>query len=259
MTPKQLITNITIETGKEILKSQNKNISNKIQGHETHVMPEQSITSGKTIIERLKQHCPNYNYLTQEFGLENNNSEYTFIINPLAGKNNYLDRRETYTTEISLQKNKETILAAIYLPKKDELFLAELNKGATLNGEPITISQKSDLEKAIITYSTYPGEEEKTKSLDKKILSNIPKVKHFGFEDKIDPDFGRGSMGAELCYLACGRIDGLMRFLQKSWNTSAGTLIAKEAGATFAQLPEGDYITGNKKLVNKMEKLLKKD
>jgi len=215
------------------------------------------------IIDIIKASFPNHAFLGEELGEITAKSEYKWIIDPIDGTNNYIAKRDTFSVSIGLEYKGEIILGVVYLPKRDELFLAERGKGATLNNQPIHLKNTDDLSKANITYSTYPGKEAETKKLDQKILAAIPQVEYFG-ADKPNPVFGRGSMAAEFCYLACGRLDGLIRLKQKPWDAAAGSLIAAEAGAKMVNLEggkcsiyEGDYIAGNDKIVDQILKIIK--
>ena len=192
---------------------------------------------------------------------ERKNWKKLWIVDPIDGTNNYTGGRDSFSISLGLEYNNEIILGAVYLPKRDELFHAIKGNGAYLNEKPISVNNKENALESIITYSTYPGDEHKTESLNKKILDTFPKVKYFGFSDKknLDETFGRGSMAAEFCYLACGRIDGLVRLKQKPWDVAGGSIIAKEAGAEMNNLQgkpcsvyEGDYVAANPKLLEKI-------
>lgn len=213
------------------------------------------------IVEIIKSVYPDHRFLGEELGIQNTNSDYKWIIDPIDGTNNYVDGRDTFSVSIGLEYKGEIILGVIYLPKRDELFVAEKGKGATLNGKSINVGEQSDLLQAIVTYSTFPGHEQETAVLDEKIMRALPNVKFFGYKEKkdLDPMFGRGSMAAEFCYLACGRIDGLIRLKQKPWDVAAGSLIASEAGAKMINLKgqecdiyEGDYVAANPELLSRI-------
>ncbi|MCK4996784.1 inositol monophosphatase [Candidatus Pacearchaeota archaeon] len=217
------------------------------------------------ILKILKEKFPNHGFLGEEFGEKNPIAEYKWIIDPIDGTNNYTGGRDSFSVSIGLENNKEIVLGVVYLPKRDELFYATKGNGAFLNEKQIKVSDRESNLESIVTYSTYPGEEEKTKILNDKILASFPKVKCFGFSDKknLDETFGRGSMAAEFCYLACGRIDGLIRLKQKPWDVAAGSIIAKEAGAYMNNLEgkecsvyEGDYVAANPKLLDNIDKVI---
>ncbi len=218
------------------------------------------------ILKILKNEFPDHGFLGEEFGEKNPRAKYKWIIDPIDGTNNYIGGRDSFSVSIGLEHNNEIILGVVYLPKRKELFHAVKNNGAYLNGKIIHVNNSENILETIITYSTYPGEEQKTERLNKKILETFPRVKYFGFSDKknLDPTFGRGSMAAEFCYLACGRIDGLIRLKQKPWDVAGGSIIAKEAGAKMNNLKgkncsiyEGDYIASNPVLLKKINNIIK--
>ena len=213
------------------------------------------------ILKILKDKFPDHGFLGEEFGEQNPQAMYKWIIDPIDGTNNYTGGRDSFSISIGLENNNEIILGVVYLPKRDELFHAIKGNGAYLNEKPICVNNRENPLESIITYSTYPGDEHKTESLNKKVLDAFPKVKYFGFSNKknLDETFGRGSMAAEFCYLACGRIDGLVRLKQKPWDVAGGSIIAAEAGAEMNNLQgnscsvyEGDYIAANPKLLEKI-------
>lgn len=225
---------------------------------------QEDLDSEKIILSILQAAYPDHAFLGEELGRQETSSEYTWIIDPIDGTNNYIEGRDTFSVSIGLEKSGEIILGVVYLPKRDELFVAELDKGATLNGDLIRASTVIDLEQAVITYSAYPGSEEAMKVMETKLEASLPNMKRFGFDsDERDPLFGRGSMAAEFCYVACGRIDGLVRLRQKPWDVAAGSLIVREAGAVLADLQnhvpsiyEGDYVAANPELQKKIIALL---
>ncbi len=217
------------------------------------------------IIGIIKSTFPEHDFLGEELGAHNNKSDYKWIIDPIDGTNNYVDGRDSFSVSIGLEYRGKMVMGVVYLPKRKELFFAKKGKGATLNGKPIHPGKNYDLSTAVVNFSTVIDYEKNTKKLRKKIADLIPNLKEFGFKDKkdIDPVFGRGSMAAEFCYLACGRIDGLVRLKQKPWDVAAGSLIASEAGVDMLNLKgkqcsvyEGDYVAANPKLLKKLMQIV---
>lgn len=219
------------------------------------------------IIELIKKQFPNHAILAEELHHDDlAHSEYKWIIDPIDGTNNYLDGRDTFSISIGLEYNSEIVLGVVYLPKREEMFVARKGKGTTLNGKSIRVSNQESLSEALITFSVWPGLEEQFKWLEQRIKQDVPRAKIFGFEADAPPDslFGRGSMAAEFCYLACGRIDGLIRLRQKPWDVAAGSLIASEAGAEIKNLNnaqpsvyEGDYVAGNPVLMQALSSIIR--
>ena len=60
-----------------------------------------------------------------------------------------------------------------------------------------------------------------------------------------------GSAALDLCFVACGRVDGFWEFGLHPWDTAAGSLIVKEAGGTVTDLSGQRFsITGNETLAS---------
>lgn len=264
--PKDVAIRAVKEAGKLLMKHFGK--PTIIGSHYSRLNPQtkEDKLSELVVVSVIKNSFPEHGFLGEELGEQNQSSEYKWIIDPIDGTNNYVDGRDSFSISIGLEYNGKIILGVVYLPKRDELFIAEVGKGATLNGESIHVSDTSDLKKAVVTYSTFPGHEEETQSLDERINREIPNIKFFGYKEEkdLDPTFGRGSMAAEFCFLACGRIDGLIRLKQKPWDVAAGSLIASEAGAKSYNLEgdepsvdDGDYVSANEELSDKLLELVK--
>jgi myo-inositol-1(or 4)-monophosphatase len=50
-----------------------------------------------------------------------------------------------------------------------------------------------------------------------------------------------GSAALDLCYVACGRLDGFYEENLKPWDTAAGLVILTEAGGKITTFDGGDY------------------
>jgi myo-inositol-1(or 4)-monophosphatase len=60
-----------------------------------------------------------------------------------------------------------------------------------------------------------------------------------------------GSAALDLCYVACGRIDGFWELKLKPWDTAAGSLIVTEAGGVISDFSgNGFSIWGNETLAS---------
>lgn len=105
--------------------------------------------------------------------------------------------------------------AVVYLPMKDRLYAAAEGQGATLNGQPIRVSGRSDMEGARVLAAKpnydaehWPG--------------GVPQVaRHY-----------RPSLAYRLSLVAEGRFDAMLTFRDSwEWDIAAGDLILREAGA----------------------------
>jgi len=180
------------------------------------------IEAEETIASIIRNNFPKHNILGEESKYEKTDSEYKWIIDPLDGTNNFSNGIPIFCVSIALAKDNEIILGVVYSVVHDELFCAEKNKGAYLNGKRIKVSSADKLtDSLLITGFYYNRGEEMTETLDKVrqfFLKDVVGVRRFG------------SAALDLCYVGCGRATGFWEFELSPWDFAAGKLIIEEAG-----------------------------
>jgi len=234
-----------------------KGVEVKIKGGEHHNrVTIADLESEKAIVSLIKKHYPEHNILAEEGKYKTTDSEYKWVIDPLDGTNNFSRGISIFCVSIALAKNDEVILGVIYDVLKDELFTAEKGKGAFLNGKKITVSHNNKWSDCLlVTGFYYDRGQAMMKNLDiirKFFLAGVLGIRRFG------------SAALDLCYVACGRLDGYWEFELNPWDFSAGKCILEEAGGKITDengenLPIGlSYIVAsNEKIHHNMLKILK--
>jgi myo-inositol-1(or 4)-monophosphatase len=111
------------------------------------------IQSEQAIIDSLMRSFPTSNIYAEESGQIDNGSEYSFIIDPLDGTNNFVLGIPHFSISIGLLKGSEAILGVIYNPILDRLYSAQKGKGAYLNGKPIHVNQETDVSRVTVSYT----------------------------------------------------------------------------------------------------------
>ncbi len=71
---------------------------------------EADLLSEKIILEELRKHFPDHNYLSEEAGRSDNGSEFTWVIDPLDGTTPYTAGLSTFAISIGLLKRFQPIL-----------------------------------------------------------------------------------------------------------------------------------------------------
>jgi len=115
---------------------------------------------------------------------------------------------------------------------RDELFEAQRGEGASLNGRPIRVSTTGRLDRALLaTGFPYDIRErvEKTMARLGRMVAAAQGVRR------------AGSAALDMCYVACGRVDGFWEENLKPWDTAAGVLLVEEAGGKISTFSGGDY------------------
>ncbi|HTO16874.1 MAG TPA: inositol monophosphatase family protein [Edaphocola sp.] len=189
-----------------------------------NLVTEVDKASERYITQYLKELFPDHGFIGEEFGNENEEALYKWVIDPIDGTVNFAHRMPLCCVSIALTYKDQPIFGAVYNPMMNELFFAEKGKGAFLNGKPIHVSEKQDINTAFfVTGFPYNFPETKIHPID--VFS---KVVRLGL-----PVRRLGSAALDLCWLACGRFDVFWEYNLQAWDIAAGYLIVEEAGGTI--------------------------
>lgn len=178
--------------------------------------------SEQVIVETIAKAYPEHQILAEERGLETGApSPYRWIVDPLDGTTNFAHGLPLYCVSIGLEYEGQVILGVVWDPNRHELFIAEVGKGATLNGLPLKVSRIDKLNEALlVTGFAYDIRETAQNNLD-----------HFARFSLCAQGVRRlGAAALDLCYVACGRLDGFWEIKLHPWDMAAGSLIVREAG-----------------------------
>lgn len=175
----------------------------------------------KAIVQLIQGRFPDHDLVAEEGGGERKDSPYKWIVDPLDGTTNYAHGYPLFCTSVALEYKGEIVAGAVYEPNLDEMFLAEKNSGATLNGQRLQVSACKTLEQAMLcTGFAYNIRETANNNLNhfKNFLMTSQAVRRDGVA------------AADLCYVAAGRYDGFWELNLFPWDVAAGFLILQEAG-----------------------------
>ncbi|NLF83370.1 MAG: inositol monophosphatase [Candidatus Gastranaerophilales bacterium] len=185
------------------------------------------------IIEIIKAAFPDHNVLGEESGEhKESTSPYTWIIDPIDGTTNFAHNFPHFATSIGLMKDKKLILGVVYDASKNELFWAGEDTGAFLNSNPIQVSDISTLEGALLATGFAP-------SNPKCVEENAMYLMEF--LRKGQPFRRPGAASLDICYVACGRMDGFWELNLSPWDMAAGAYIIKAAGGTVTNFDSEDF------------------
>ncbi|HEX9615602.1 MAG TPA: inositol monophosphatase family protein [Bacteroidota bacterium] len=214
-----------------------KNVERKL-GQETNLVTELDRQAEEIIIRHIRREYPDHDVLAEESGDDDRRSEYRWIIDPIDGTTNFAHGLPIYSVSIGLEHNGDLVAGVVYDPSREELFTAEKGKGASLNRERIRVSGISTLiESVLVTGFPYD------------VKSDTGNIRHFqNFLVEAQAVRRLGSAALDLCYVACGRLDGYWEMSLSPWDMAAGVLLVQEAGGTVTD-HEGKASTVHKRSV----------
>jgi myo-inositol-1(or 4)-monophosphatase len=205
----------------EILRFYNNDFKVSNKEGINNIVTEADHASEKAIMQVIKSQFPGHQVLAEESGELIMDSNYKWIIDPIDGTINFAHGIPLNCVSIAIEHNGDMIMGAVYNPHLNEFFIAEKDKGATLNDKPIHVSDQTEVINACMvtgfpyTYINMP---------------NGPLEIFERFIRKGVPVRRLGSAAIDLCWVACGRFDVFYEHKLEAWDSAAGYLIVEEAG-----------------------------
>ncbi|MGB6132304.1 MAG: inositol monophosphatase family protein [Acidobacteriaceae bacterium] len=207
---------------------------------EVDVVTEADRASEKLIAERLTAAFPDHGIYGEEGARRRIEAEYRWYVDPLDGTTNFSHGFPVFCVSLGLEhrppglpdgEDGTLIAGVVYDPTRDELFSAEKDRGAWLNGRRIHASRTATLSEALIA-TGFP-------SRKRHVSPNI----HFYQEFTLRSHGVRraGSAALDLAYTACGRLDGFWEFHLNPWDTAAGALLVLESGGAISRFDGGAF------------------
>ena len=146
-----------------------------------------------------------------------------WVVDPLDGTVNYVHRLQGFAVSIGLYHAGKMRLGVIYDPIADDMFSAVDGHGANVNDRKMNSSSCTDLGQGLIACSFPAG-----------VKADAPEVGRFvRVLEKCRSLRRLGSCALNMCYVADGRLDAYWATNIAPWDCAAGTVIAREAGATL--------------------------
>ncbi len=211
---------------------------------------EVDIKAEQAIIQTLSKSFPEHGFIAEESGTQNEDADAVWIIDPLDGTSNYLHGYPFFAVSIALKMKGRIEHGVIYDPLRQEFFTASRGEGARLNDRRIRVSKQTQLQGAMLATGfpvRYPEVAKRYLPTFEAMFSQCAGIRR------------SGSAALDLCYVACGRVDGFWEMGLRPWDVAAASLIIKEAGGfvsdcdgTENYLKTGNIVAASPKLFKEL-------
>lgn len=208
---------------------------------EIDLVTQADLESEQSIIATIRNRFPEHGFIAEETGRHPGSSAGKWIIDPLDGTTNYAHGIALFAISIAFSWNDEILVGIVMNPISTELFTAVKGQGACLNGQPITVTKTQSMQESLLA-TGFPYDFKASLGPIMQRLQNCltacQGIRRFG------------AAALDLCYVACGRIDGYWEQNLKPWDTAAGALIANEAGAEITDFSNQPYDIDKKEIAS---------
>ncbi|GGO68412.1 inositol monophosphatase family protein [Nonomuraea cavernae] len=180
--------------------------------------------------EFLSRETPEIGFLGEEEGVSSMGDGLMWALDPVDGTANFLHGIPLCGVSLGLVDKNMPTLGVIDLPFLNLRYSAAEGAGAVANGSDIRISDARELQTAIVAIGDYAvGEDAHERNrlrlvLTQELAARVQRIRMFG------------SAAIDLAWVADGKIDANIMLSNNPWDTAAGVIIAREAGATVVDL-----------------------
>lgn len=203
------------------------------------------IRAEEQIIHELKKSGLDYNILSEESGFiksEKKNCEYTWVIDPIDGTNNFRRGIPYFCISIALTKNDEPVAAVCLDPVRNDLFKSAVNTGSYVDGRNrMRVTSRISLAESVIAIHN------NNEKIYSKLNTGNCIIRR------------TGSVSLDLSYLAAGKYDAVIIDNVQWWDIASGLIIIKEAGGfvEFSKNGSGYNLRGacTRRLLNVVKEL----
>ena len=162
-------------------------------------------------------------------------SSRLWLVDPLDGTLNYIKGIGGYTVSIAVFRDGEAVAGAVYVPGRDEMFLAERGGGSFCNGRRLRVAEHGRLQDSL--------------ALTGNPVSDFRWRVHACLWNRAVTMQALnmrmvGSSARSQCLVAAGRADYYYELGPHPWDMAAGTLMVSEAGGAVSRLDGKPYDLG---------------
>lgn len=213
---------LAVETGKFLRAERLSFEPDRVEQKGTHdYVSYVDKASEKRITERLRELLPEAGFVAEEGTGSFDEQEYCWVVDPLDGTSNYIHDNAPYCVSIALRNREEILLGVVYECCRDELFWANKDGKAYLNGQEIHVSGQMVLDQSFIELG-FPYRAEAFRPFIINVVNEL--YGHVGGLRLI------GAAAAEICYVAAGRFEARIEGFIGQWDIAAASIILQQAG-----------------------------
>src|SRR3954468_22397337 len=194
----------------------------------------------RAVRAHLRDRTPGVAILGEEEGVSGDpDSELLWALDPIDGTANLVHGMPLTGVSLGLLHEGRPVLGVIDLPFLDARYWAVEHAGAYVGDRRIAASRTTSLREAMVAIGDYAvgaGADEKNHlrlALTEHLASRAQRVRMLG------------SAAIDLAWVAEGRLDASMTMSNQPWDTAAGVVIAREAGAMVIDLDGSDHTSSS--------------
>ena len=238
-----------IESGNLLLKKANPRNSIHFKGR-INLVTEADLASERLIIHSIETEFPDHSILAEEESARDKSSDFKWIIDPLDGTTNFAHHFPFIVSRSLWNIVAKSLSAPSTIPFVMNCSTPPPPEVHFWNGKKIHVTTEAKISRSLLA-TGFPYDIGTSKQDNLKNFARFAKVAR-GIRRP-------GSAALDLCYLACGRIDGFWESKLSPWDTAAGKLSVEQAGGRVTDFNGKKYSIYDKYILATNGKILRSD
>jgi myo-inositol-1(or 4)-monophosphatase len=192
-------------------------IDQKMNGQDVVSIADKEVET--LLRERIAARFPADGLLGEEYGLQEGTSGFRWVMDPIDGTSPFVFGIPAWCVSIAVMEGDRIVAGVIYAPTTDELYSARRGGGATLNGQPIRVSDTATLQTGVLGLGA-------NHRVPSRVVSDVVGR----LLDEGGMFIRNGSGALMLAYVAAGRLAAYWEPHMNAWDCFAGFVLVEEAG-----------------------------
>jgi myo-inositol-1(or 4)-monophosphatase len=202
----------------------------------TDFVTEADLASGVAAATAIAQRLPGARFVIEESevyelaAVEEGDlgDREVWVIDPLDGTTSFLHGYPTYSVSVACLRDGQPVAGAVYNAALGEMNAAAHGLGAVRDGRPLAVSHAASVADALLV-TGFPYDRGAPLDRQLEVLAAFLRAPVHGIRRD-------GSAAVDCCHVAGGRADGFWEYYLKPWDTAAGVVILREAGAVVTDV-----------------------
>jgi len=208
----------------------------RMKSTQVDVVTDADVASGVAVAQAILAKLPTARFVIEEEEVHELagaprgtlSDEEVWVIDPLDGTTSFLHGFPCYSVSVALLRHGVPVAGAVHNVPADETIAAAADLGATRDGAPVHCEGAASLTEAMLM-SGFPYDRGATLDRQLATLAAFMRVPIHGMRRD-------GSAAVDCTHVACGRADGFWEYNLQPWDTAAGVIILREAGAMVTDI-----------------------
>jgi myo-inositol-1(or 4)-monophosphatase len=213
--------------GKRLLQHFGKVRNVQVKESQSSIVTEADLASEQHILSIIRSRFPQHNIVAEETGFQDRGSAYTWVVDPLDGTSNFAAGLPWFGVLVNVLEHGEPLIATMYLPIEDRLYVGQRGQGVTRNGEPVRVTTETRWPHLLCAYGMDASSDAEQVRRQSLLLGGLVRLARNVRATNSLIDFA---------YTIDGRLGAVVNLNTKIWDIAAPALLLPEAGGQLTDL-----------------------